>query len=164
MKNLVSIMYFALAICLCLQFNVTNVWAQDDLNGAWQATEAWGNNSEDGDWELKDLQPSLYIFLDGYYSIMLVTGEKARPLMKKDATRSSISDEEMRSIFMPFIANSGTYEVKGSSITTKPMVALWPNFMEGESDTFQYRFENDMLVLSDEGEDWNWTAKFKRLE
>ena len=69
----------------------------------------------------------------------------------------------MRSVFMSFVANSGTYEISGSTVTTKPMVALWPNFMEGGSREYQHAIENGMLVLTAEGEGWRWTAKLRRL-
>jgi len=152
---------FSVLGCLTV---TTPLPAQSDLNGAWSIVEMSGHNAE-GDWESNPVQPSLYIFMDGYYSIMLVSGSEARPLMAEDATRASITDEEMRSIFMQFIANSGTYEVSGSTVTTKPMVALWPNFMEGGSSQFQYVIDDGMLVLSDEDEDqgWWWTAKLERL-
>jgi hypothetical protein len=138
--------------------------AQAELNGAWALVEVSGHGAE-GDWEWDPVQPSLYIFMDGYYSIMLVSGSEARPLMPDDANRESITDEQMRSIFMTFIANSGTYEISGDVLATKPMVALWPNFMEGGSDAVTFRIESGMLIFSYENEDegWWWTAKLERL-
>ncbi len=142
----------------------TPLCAQTELNGAWTYVEVSGHTSE-GDWEWKPVQPSLYLFMDGHYSIMYVMGSESRPLMADDATREGITDEQMRSIFMPFVANSGTYQVTGSTLTTKPTVALWPNFMEGGSAEFRYAIENGMLILrrSNEAEGWWWTAKLRRL-
>ena len=133
-----------------------------ELNGAWKMAEASGYTAE-GEWESNPVQPGLYIFQDGYYSIMYVRGSEARPLMAEDATRVSITDEQMRSIFMPFVANSGTYEVDGSTLVTKPMVALWPNFMEGGEATYTYGVEGNDLHLSAKGEDWEWKIRLERL-
>ncbi len=159
--------YTRASICVisavALLFAAGPLLAQTELNGAWQGVDVWGRNT-DGDWKLENVQPSLYLFLDGYYSIMYVAGDEPRPLMPDTATRSTITEEQMRSIFMTFVANSGTYEVDGSAVTTKPMVALWPNFMEGGSETFTYRIENDALFLTSSGEGWEFTVELRRLE
>jgi hypothetical protein len=132
------------------------------LNGAWEGVETWGENAE-GEWKIDHVQPMLYLFLDGYYSIMYVAGDEARPLMPDDADRESISTEQMRSIFMRFIANSGTYEINGSTLTTDPMVALWPNFMESGSGTYEVDMQDGMLLLTTRGEDWWMTFKLRWL-
>ena len=61
--------------------------------------------------------------------------------------------EQLRSVCSGafFSANSGTYEVSGSSLTTRPMVAKWPNFMDGGSAWSTYRVEGGYLHLSTEG-------------
>jgi hypothetical protein len=65
---------------------------------------------------------------------------------------------------MPFVANAGTYEVEGSSITIRPLVALWPNLMGGGSRTFSYRIEDGALILTVEGEDGQTHNRLRRLE
>jgi hypothetical protein len=97
---------------------------------------------------VKNPQPSLYIFANKYYSTMYVSGDKPRPLMANDANRDTITDEEMRSIFLPFIANAGTYELSGTKLTTHPIVALWPNFMAGGSATYEFKIEGDTMWLT----------------
>jgi len=151
----------ALAVFGCVAA-ATPLLAQTKLNGAWSVVETSGHTAA-GDWESDPVQPSLFIFMDGYYSVMYVSGSEARPLMADDATRENITEEQVRSVFMSFVANSGTYEISGSTVTTKPMVALWPNFMEGGSREYQHAIENGMLVLTAEGEGWRWTAKLRRL-
>lgn len=121
--------------------------AQNELIGVWQAVERSGTGPE-GEWTDETIQPSLYLFVDGYYSIMFVGGSEARPLLAEDATRESLTTEQLRSIFMTFVANSGTYEIDGSSLTVRPSVALWPNYMEGGSTTYEYMIEGDELVLT----------------
>lgn len=146
MKRLVITSMAALLVLGCL-FTAPPAWAQSELEGVWQVVEASGTDDE-GDWKAQNIQPSLFIFLDGYYSIAVVHGDEARPLMADDATRDSISPDEVFSIFRPYTSNSGTYEISGSTLTTKPMVALWPNFMEGGSQIYAFAVDGDTLSLS----------------
>jgi hypothetical protein len=65
--------------------------------------------------------PGLIIFTGGYYSIMVVTGDKARPALPQDISKATAA--ELLAVWRPFTANSGTYEIKGSTLTTHPTVA-----------------------------------------
>ena len=139
--------------------------AQESVHGVWQIEEISGHDPEAGAWRTENVQPSLYMFMDGYYSIMLVRGNEARPSMPQGTTWDSMTLEQYRSVCSGefFSANSGTYEVTGSSLTVRPMVAKWPNLMEGGSQTFAYRLEGDILSLDHSGEDWSWNARLRRL-
>ena len=95
------------------------------------------------------LQPSVYLFGDKYYSMMRVTGSKPRALAAKD----SATDAEKLSAYDSFIANTGTYEVADSTITTHPVVARSPNFMSGGSDKYHFRVSGDTLWLSNSSAD-----------
>ena len=94
-------------------------------------------------------QPSLYMFGQRHYSIMRVNGTEARPLWPEGVGRADLTDSQVRATFGPFIANAGEYETDGTMITTRPIVALSPNFMSGGSETFVYQVEGDQLVLVD---------------
>ena len=48
-------------------------------------------------------------------------------------------------VFGRILANSGTYEVSGSTFTTRPMVAKNPNFMSGGSLTYTFEIDGDTL-------------------
>ena len=146
-------------------FVVCPVAAQQSLQGSWTIVESWGHDAQAGEWRTENVQPSLYIFLDGYYSMSLVRGNEPRPLMPEGVTWDTMTEEQLRSVCSGavFSANSGTYEVDGSSLTTKPMVAKWPNLMEGGSATFTFEMEGDMLRLSQSGEGFSWNARLRRL-
>jgi len=68
-----------------------------------------------------------------------------------------------------FIANSGTYEISESILTTRPVMAKNPNFMTGShSAVHSYRIEADSLWVTFV---WNelpsercFTTKLVRLE
>lgn len=153
-----------LAVCTALFIaGALPLLAQSPLHGAWQHDQIWGENDE-GEWQVENLQPSVYIFLDGHYSIMYVRGEEARPLLPEDASRSTLTEEQMRSAFMPFVANSGTYTIEGSTVTMTPMVALWPNFMESGSASWSFRMQDGALLLSASGESGETNIRMTRLE
>ena len=159
-----TLVCLAMTLGFALQANSALVWAQSDLNGAWERFEVSGTNA-DGDWKVDNVQPSLYLFQDGYYSIMLVRGNEPRPLMPEGTSWDSMTEEQLRSVCSSavFTAHSGTYEVSGSSLTTKPMVAKWPNYMEGASVTRTYRVDGDMLYISGERGGGTFTDKLRRL-
>jgi hypothetical protein len=114
------------------------------LVGAWRIVET---TTPDGTVNPSP-QPSLYIFADRHYSMVRVIGSEARPLLADTATRSTITDAEMRTIFMPFVSNSGTYELQGSTLVNRPTVSLWPNFMAGGSDTSEISLAGDTLRIT----------------
>ncbi len=58
------------------------------------------------------------------------------------------TDAEVLTAYGSFIANSGTYEVSGSTIVTRPIVAKTPNVMAGGSLSYRYIVEGDALWLS----------------
>lgn len=96
-------------------------------------------------------QPSLYIFGKQYYSVMFVPGSEPRALFSGDEPiigSLQATDAEKIAAFDSFIANSGTYELTDSTLTTRPMVAKNPNFMSGGSLTFAYQIEGDTLRLA----------------
>lgn len=120
---------------------------QSHLEGTWKTEEitlVQGPNAG----TIADPQPSLFIFTKRHYNIMYVRGTEPRPLLGEEATRTSLTEAEVRATFEPFVANSGTYELSGSTLTTYPQVALWPNFMSGETAVYDYRVEGDSLWLT----------------
>ena len=128
---------------------------QETLEGAWEITEE-SFKSPDASWTDTSPQPSLYIFAKQHYSIMLVPSGpdgRSQPRELFSGTDPILgaaqpTDAEKVVAFGSFIANSGTYEVSGSSLTTRPIVAKTPNFMSGGALTFMYQIEGDTLHLT----------------
>ena len=71
--------------------------------------------------------------------------DKPRPeLPEKGAT-----DKETADAFRPFIAQGGTYEIKGNEITYRPITAKNPNAMRtGAFQTSTFRLEGDTLWIT----------------
>ena len=125
-------------------------WAQEKsspIEGAWQIIE-YSFTSTDTSFTNNSPQPSLFIFGKDYYSIMFVFGNEPRPLPPYDGNRSTLTDEQIRSNFMTFIANSGKYEMDESKFTVHPIVALEPNYMNGGSSEYEYKIESETLYLT----------------
>ena len=94
------------------------------------------------------VQPSVFLFGDKYYSMMRVRGNQPRTLAATD----SATDAEKLAAYNSFIANTGTYEIADSTLTTHPIVARSPNFMGG-SDKYHFRVSGDTLWLTNTGAD-----------
>ena len=136
--------------------------AQESLNGSWVMVERWGENDQSGQWRVENVQPSLFIFLEGHYSIAYVDGDSPRPLMDEDGTRADVDCEQAASMWFPYVSNSGTYEINGATIVIHPTVALFPNFMEGGSHTYAFEFDGDFLRLTRSEQGFTWNARLRR--
>jgi len=144
----------AAAFLLTMTVGVTTVFAQSALDGAWEVTAASFNGEE-----AENIQPSLYLFREGYYSILSDNNDGPRPLLEEGESRSTLSDEKLREIVLPITANSGRFEVDGSSLTTTPMVAINTNFMRGGSATYEFSVSGNVLTLAFVGFDRHITLK-----
>lgn len=72
-----------------------------------------------------NLQPGLLIFTARHYSTITDTGATPRPTTGFKAAGKP-TPEEMQSQWGPFAANSGTYELSGTNLTRRAIVAKNP--------------------------------------
>ena len=141
-KSLLTVSALFICITLFAQSKTSG-----SIEGAWKITE-YSFNSSDTSYTNNSPLPSLFIFGKDYYSIMYVSGNEPRPLMQEIYSRGMLTDEQIRSNFMTFIANSGKYEMGESKFTVHPIVALEPNYMNGGSTEYKYKIENETLYLT----------------
>jgi hypothetical protein len=81
-------------------------------------------------------QPGLIIFTKGYYSILAVQGVQPRVGVEPPKDPENLTDSEKIARFAqwsPFTAQSGTYEIKGSTLIWHPIVAKNVNVMNRET-------------------------------
>ena len=99
--------------------------SKSPLQGVWKAVDVvtTGPNASTN----KSPQPGLIIFTGKYYSVVAVTSDKPRPELPQDMNTPTAV--QFRDVWNPFLAQSGTYEVKGSEITYHPIVAKNPRAM-----------------------------------
>ncbi len=117
------------------------------LPGAWRVTEVvvTGANASTN----SSPQPSLYVFTRQHYSILSVGGTTARKAAAAPKDPARLTDAEKLAqyeLWNPFTANSGTYQVSGTTLTTRPLVAKNPGVMGG-TQTREFKIDGTTLTL-----------------
>ena len=123
--------------------------ARQSVEGVWRVTEIVVTGADAA--TVSNPQPSLFIFAKSHYSMMYVSDTRPRALYKGE----NPTTEEKLAAFDSFIANTGTYEVAGSTLTIHPIVARNPNYMAGGFDKYQFRLERNTLSLTEKSTDLN---------
>jgi hypothetical protein len=135
-----------------LTLTVLSAFAQSkpSIQGVWRVAErtTTGPNGTTN----KSPQPGLYIFTGKHYSIMSITSDKPRTPLPFAPANTKLGDAEMLALYrdwQPVIANSGTYEVKGSTLHTRPLVAKNSGAMESKvGQAFNMKFDGADLWLT----------------
>jgi hypothetical protein len=153
------------ALLLVIAASVAAQAQRKGIEGVWSLTEVTTTGEKAA--TRQATQPSLYLFTKSHYSIIYVSSADARP----EIDSSKASADELRSVFVSgFVANAGTYEVKGGKLTLHPMVAKSPGVMKsGNWSTMAVTMSGDMVTLVSEatqdGPAKNPTTfKLKRVE
>jgi hypothetical protein len=93
----------------------------------------------------------VYIFTKGHYSIMSVIADKPRTVIPpRGPNAGPPSDKEKIALYdhwAGFVANSGTYTVKDTTILTKPLVAKNEGVMQGAGQSREFKLEGQTLWL-----------------
>lgn len=144
MKRTVTVLFVAIVLATTVMAQGA---ARGPLEGVWKVAEevVTGANAS----STTSPQASLFIFTRTHYSMLRVASAQPRVLFK--AVDPTI--EEKIAAYDTFVANSGTYEVTGTTVTTRPMVAKSPNFMAGGSDKYQFRVDGKTLWLTSKSTD-----------
>ena len=109
------------------------------MDGAWSRVETVRGA------ELVSDQPGLRLFIDGHSTNMRVEGTDPRPPLPD----SGATVAELRAVWGPFTAASGTYEVTGDTITERRIVSINPGAMApGNFAKLTYRIAGDTIWLS----------------
>jgi hypothetical protein len=93
----------------------------------------------------------LFIFTRGHYSFLRVLGAQPRVLFKGP----NPTEQEKLAAYDSFTANSGTYDVTGTTLTVRPIIAKIPNYMAGGYEKYQFRISADTLWLTTRPSDFN---------
>jgi hypothetical protein len=121
------------------------VVAQGMVQGVWKITEFSMSDPSAGTTITTTAQPSIFIFTKKNYSIMYVSSDRPRP----DLPLQDPTDAQKLAAWGPFSANSGTYEIKGTTLTTHPVVAKHPAVMKpGAFVTYDFKIQGNTLLLT----------------
>ena len=88
--------------------------------------------------------PGQFIFANGRYSAVFSLGAEERP--HAAAGFNPTADEKVTQ-YDTIIVNSGIYEVNGSELTLRPIVAKTPEYAGGSS-TMEFRIDGDILTTT----------------
>jgi hypothetical protein len=90
-------------------------------------------------------QPGIFIFTKKNYSIMFISSDKPRP----EVPLQNPTSAQKIAAWEPFSANSGTYEIEGTTLRTHPVVAKNPTVMKpGAFVTYDFKIEGNTLLLT----------------
>ena len=98
------------------------------LQGAWQIAEINLTGPSARTITFPEPRANLVIFTARHYSRVEVQSEAPRPLLP-DAAKATA--DELRATWGPFVAEAGTYEVAGGSVTMRPIASKNPAVMGG---------------------------------
>jgi hypothetical protein len=116
------------------------------LEGAWRVTEVVTTGPGGG--TLAAPQPGLLLFTDGHYSYTFVTGAEPRPAVPPGFA----SPTDLLDAWGPFTANAGTFEISGSTLIRRPLVAKSPDAMApGAFNEYNFRLSADTLWITTVG-------------
>lgn len=118
---------------------------QTRLAGVWKVTEFATPVPSVNSVITTTAQPGIFIFTKRNYSIMYVSSSKPRPRYPQQ----NPTEAQKVAAWEPFSANAGTYEIKGSILTTHPLVAKNPAVMApGAFVNYTFKFEGNTLLLT----------------
>ncbi|HXK07949.1 MAG TPA: hypothetical protein VMS37_36485 [Verrucomicrobiae bacterium] len=113
------------------------------LAGVWQVVErsTSGPNAATN----SNPQPGLFLFTEKHYSIVYDHSDAPRP----DVDFSTASDAEKLAVLMPMQAQSGTYEISGTTVTLHPVVVMITRYLHSRySPKFTFQVEGKTLVMT----------------
>jgi hypothetical protein len=120
------------------------VVAQGKLEGAWKITE-FSTSVSSTSKITTTAQPGIFIFTKQHYSIMFLSIDKPRP----EIPPKNPTDAQKVAAWEPLSANSGSYEIKGTTLTTHPMIAKNPAVMKsGAFVTYDFKIEGNTCLLT----------------
>lgn len=123
--------------------------AASPIDGVWKIAEVTNTAANTTN---KTPQPSLLIFARGHYSWIQLQGTTARKERPAAATPGKLTDAEKIAAYeewAPLTANSGTFEVKGSTLLRNVQVAKNVNAMSATApQQQQFKLEGNTLWLT----------------
>lgn len=158
---------YVLSFVFCV-LSASGAFAQtkSPVEGVWKITEVVTPSGE----TISNPQPSLIIFTKGHYSQIAVTGTQPRAQVDPPKDPQKLTDAEKIARFEqwgPFSANAGTYVVKGTTLTMRPIVAKSVQVMSGQTPlelTFKLEAPNTLWLIPAEGATGQAKRKLTRLE
>ncbi len=119
---------------------------QTPLTGTWRVTEirVTGPNAR----TISHPQPGLFIFTGNHYGALFIDSDQPRPELQPPQQKTPTA-EELLATWGPVTAASGTYEISGNTLTTRPAVAKNPQVMApGNVQFYTFKIDKNTLTLT----------------
>ena len=162
MKKLHKFILLVFLLCFTFSCDKKDIQNSNPLLGAWKVIETATIDSE-GEIKNRYEHPSLYIFQEDFYSMVMILGDEPRP--EFEDPWNPTADEKIKA-YDSILVNAGRYELKESVVITRPIIARVPAFVGGEA-FYEYKFEGNTLTLtwfdevSKKGVPHPWAGKLK---
>jgi len=155
---------YALSLAFCL-LSASGGFAQtkSPVEGVWKVTE-WIESGKTN----TNPQPGLVIFTRGYYSVAMLMAPRVASMPSERGRE--LTDAEKIELFEQwkwFVGISGSYEVKGSTIVMRPLVAktTWDmNRQTPREHEFKLEGPNTLWLIPDGAKKVGLRIKLTRLE
>jgi hypothetical protein len=164
----------ALSIVFCvLSASAAFAQTKSPVEGVWKVAEVVvpaGNPTAKGTAiTVSSPQPGLLILTRGYYSGVAVTGPRVAAAPAKDPQNLTDAEKIARyEQWRPFVAFAGTYEIKGSTLIMRAIVAMEVEWMTRETpNIWEFKLEgSNTLRLIPTGDEaaTEPRVKFTRVE
>ena len=148
-KNLI---FITTGLVFLLSANAVFAQKKMKVEGVWKITQViltFSNVAgKDSTITVNNPQPGLIIFTKGYYSLLAVRRSQPRTAVAPAKDPQKLTDDEKIARYeewSEFTANSGTYEIKGSTIIRHPIVAKSVNVMTTGTpiNSYEFKMEGD---------------------
>ena len=142
MKN--SLVVLILTSAIAVSTSLAGQSKSGALQGVWRAVEVTltGPNGR----TLTNLQPNLTVVSARHYARVEVQAEASRPIVADVAKATA---DELRAVWGPFVAEGGTYELSGETLTMRPIVAKNPAAMTaGAIIVYSCKVDGNTITLT----------------
>ncbi|MDH3458164.1 MAG: lipocalin-like domain-containing protein [Gemmatimonadota bacterium] len=137
-----SLVAFSLSSLAALRPSAAN----PELVGSWRLVERAVADSG-GTWSHSPA--GIFMFSTRHYSLMYVTSPEPRRPFPGDFAAWSPAEHEELEAFRMLVANAGSYELAGSKVRLRPLVAKVPNVMARDvTIEMGFQLEDDELHMS----------------
>jgi hypothetical protein len=142
---------YTLSILFCvLAASAAFAQTKNPVEGVWKIAEEVAPSTNPADkgatTTYSNPQPGLFIFTRGHYSAVVVTAPEPRAAVAPAKNPQNLTDAEKIALYEQckgFRANSGTYEIKGSTLSIRPIVAKSVAMMTKQTPiTWEFKLES----------------------
>lgn len=145
--------FIAVLTAFLLAAKPASAQKKNQLEGVWKVVEVVVPSQSGKDTIINTPQPGLLILTKGYYSVIVIQGGSPRTAAEPAKDAQNLTDAEKIARFTewsPLVANSGTYEIKGSTILRHPIVAksvATMNRQDPVADDFVMEGTNTLRII-----------------